>query len=957
MKTLTTLTPFWVIAVLCFSIWTPQATAQDAFITTWQTDAGGFGGHTGPTMIRVPTHPDFGGDYNYHVDLDNDGVPDTMNIKGDFEYDFGEAGIYTIQITGEFPAIYFNLSGDRLKLIEVSQWGDGQWGTMAGAFNGCLDVLITAVDTPDISQVEDMTLAFCNAQQMDADFSGWDVSNVTEMLGTFCRARLFNGDLSSWDVSNVEDMTYMFQGALSFNGDISNWDLSSARRMTGMFTKAENFNGDISGWDISNVADMREMFLEAESFDQNLGGWDITEFHDVANMLTESGMSIESYEATLKGWRDNDLHGVSLGNCSGLKYCDGEDRAALIFDNGWTIFGDSGPVEYTLESLNPVRYGNDGVIQVEIKGGDGPFDLTLNGVPYDASSDIITISGVSAQAQKLEISDVNGCTEVHFFRPAVITTICDFSSQQVSTEVWIDTSYSMPRKAPETLTENKCITDAFSPSQINSLYVRTYLYEPGDEEVTFRFQTQMPQEVRAFIFTCEQYDEFSVDSCRMSTGSNTVEELQLGTEEPFYYIVVAGQKESTFEFLLDGDDDMSVCRAVSGTIGCGDFIMNDTVSQADNFNSVSIDDSPYSSCFDGNKTYTGGEKVYDLLLNSPTTIELELESDSDMGVFVFNYDCTRRCLSYTIAGDEPEPLDLASGYYFIVVDHNIEGGSANRNFNLSIECTPLEEELWPDRRKPVCPTEADSSHLLMFTEGSTMPLLDKFPRTDASKWLLYLLTPDLQSKVGEPIRMPFGEEFMVTAEADKIGDPERCGYVPEEEISYAIRIADRHETVYCTGSYMGTTDTIARFVRKGQSTVELFYQTRGTVVKHSEVGPPSLPDIQGRDTVIEFTVKANQEWELLIPEKEWITGHEILPGTGQTDNIGTSTVRLFVKQNEEDIRSVVIRVKFKDGSAGRIDISQHPCEDGSCSTTSVAAVQPGMEDIQVFPNPASSHWR
>ena len=108
---------------------------------------------------------------------------------------------------------------------------------------------------------------------------------------------------------------------------------------------------------------------------------------------------------------------------------------------------------------------------------------------------------------------------------------------------------------------------------------------------------------------------------------------------------------------------------MSGSISCGDALVRDSVSETSLFDTEDLDRSPYEKCYDGGKSYTGGEKVFDLNLQAPMTITLGLDSDSDMGLFLFNYDCTRRCIFYSTSSDGPDSIDLTAGYYFVVVDH------------------------------------------------------------------------------------------------------------------------------------------------------------------------------------------------------------------------------------------------------------------------------------------------
>lgn len=89
----------------------------DYFVTTWKTDNLGV---SNDTSIQIPT---IGGGYFYDVDWDNDDIFDEFGITGSITHDFGTIGVYTIQIRGDFPRIYFNNSGDKSKILSIDQWG------------------------------------------------------------------------------------------------------------------------------------------------------------------------------------------------------------------------------------------------------------------------------------------------------------------------------------------------------------------------------------------------------------------------------------------------------------------------------------------------------------------------------------------------------------------------------------------------------------------------------------------------------------------------------------------------------------------------------------------------------------------------------------------------------------------------------------------------------------------
>lgn len=209
--------------------------------------------------------------------------------------DFGVASIYEVSVDPEnFQRINFANGPERLKIIQIDQWGDVAWTSLDSAFFGCQNLTFrSTVDDPDLSKVSSMVYMFRGATAFDEDLSGWDVSNVTNMNGVFFNADAFNQDLSAWDVSNVRNMAEMFTGTNVFDQDLSAWDVSGVVDMSAMFNGAELFNQDISSWNVSNVTNMARMFRLAKDFNQNINDWDVSKVTDMEQMfqgdITTSG--------------------------------------------------------------------------------------------------------------------------------------------------------------------------------------------------------------------------------------------------------------------------------------------------------------------------------------------------------------------------------------------------------------------------------------------------------------------------------------------------------------------------------------------------------------------------------------------------------------------------------------------------------------------------------------------
>ncbi len=147
--------------------WTIQDAGRDCrtssdFIITVKTD--NMGSST-DTQFTLPINPSLSG-YNYSIDCENDGIYEIESANATYTCNYTIAGTYTVRISHDevsqlgFPAVFFNNSGDKLKLISIEQWGEGIWADMTGAFYGTSNLVVNAEDMPNLSQVNDMADMF-----------------------------------------------------------------------------------------------------------------------------------------------------------------------------------------------------------------------------------------------------------------------------------------------------------------------------------------------------------------------------------------------------------------------------------------------------------------------------------------------------------------------------------------------------------------------------------------------------------------------------------------------------------------------------------------------------------------------------------------------------------------------------------------------------------------------------
>lgn len=290
------------IALIVVAVSVCTVTAQDGnstrFITIWKTDNEGV---SDDNQITIPgTGTDYQISWQEVADPENFG---SETGTDEHTVTFPSPGTYRVAIGGDFTRIHFGMygldgGGDEKKILEVEQWGTIAWTTMERAFQNASNLVISATDVPDLSQVQSMVAMFQFAEKLTGDLSGWDVRNVTTMSNMFQFAGFFTSDLSGWDVSNVTTMPSMFSFAGSFNSDLSGWDVSNASDIRFMFQSAASFTSDLSGWEVSNKASLRSLFEGAALFTSDLSGWDVGNVTDMERLF----FNAESFSSDLSGW-------------------------------------------------------------------------------------------------------------------------------------------------------------------------------------------------------------------------------------------------------------------------------------------------------------------------------------------------------------------------------------------------------------------------------------------------------------------------------------------------------------------------------------------------------------------------------------------------------------------------------------------------------------------------------
>ena len=337
-------------------------TAPNQFVFTIDTENTSSGSSLN-TQFMMPLVS--GGSYNATVNW-GDGSSDTITSYNQAEvtHTYSSAGQYEISIEGTLQGWQFNNAGDRLKMLDIKQYGVLDLSTSA-AFYGCTNLDASSTDAPTVSSTSFYSM-FRNCTNFNGAIGNWDISTVNILGSCFVDNSTFNQSLNNWNVSSVTNMNSIFKNCKTFDQDLNSWDTSNVENMGFMFSGCSQFNGDIYSWDTSTVENMTSMLYNCDLFDQSLAAWEIDSVTNFTNfMQNATGLSTSNYDATLISWSNQFVNsGLSI-NFGGSQFTESAyaSRFSLIEDDAWTIV-DGGIFDPT-----PADYISILTTRVEAAGG------------------------------------------------------------------------------------------------------------------------------------------------------------------------------------------------------------------------------------------------------------------------------------------------------------------------------------------------------------------------------------------------------------------------------------------------------------------------------------------------------------------------------------------------------------------------------------------------------------
>ncbi|WP_460512903.1 BspA family leucine-rich repeat surface protein [Cyclobacterium sediminis] len=216
---------------------------QTPFISEWNTENTSSGSSPSST-IQLPLRSS-GVGYNLWVDWGDGNHSRITSFDDDnATHTYSSGGVYTIKIYGKIHDFRFGNTRDRLKLLNISQWGKCSFlGT--SAFYGCENLQLSASDVPDLSRYNLILVDMfrgCTAFTGSPSMNDWDVSNQTSALRCFFVCENFNASINNWDTSLFSSFVNMLNRCYAFNQDVSGLSFESAISCLGFMNNTTSFS-------------------------------------------------------------------------------------------------------------------------------------------------------------------------------------------------------------------------------------------------------------------------------------------------------------------------------------------------------------------------------------------------------------------------------------------------------------------------------------------------------------------------------------------------------------------------------------------------------------------------------------------------------------------------------------------------------------------------------------------
>lgn len=184
----------------------------------------------------------------------------TTGNSSTLTHTYSAPGIYNIKVKGTF-SVAFDDAGDKLKILEIINWG--QLKILTRAFKGCSNLnLKNTVGKPILQPTMSSVFHGCTSLTSVNNINNWDFSSVASTSYMFFGCSVYNQEVSL-NTTNNTSLANMFDGCTLLNSPI-NLDFSNVINAEKFLNNCSNYNQNIN-WTMPKCTNMLGMFTGCTS--------------------------------------------------------------------------------------------------------------------------------------------------------------------------------------------------------------------------------------------------------------------------------------------------------------------------------------------------------------------------------------------------------------------------------------------------------------------------------------------------------------------------------------------------------------------------------------------------------------------------------------------------------------------------------------------------------------------
>jgi len=182
-----------------------------------------------------------------------DGNVDSFNMEGigtelTKTHDYGNEGIYTVQITGALDEITY------FECTESSISGNiKQFNTLTSLTSLYLSSTSVTGDIANLNTLTNLTSLYLYSTSVSGDIAG--INTLTSLTSLYLYDTSVSGDIA--DINNLTSLTRLHLGSTSVSGDIAN--LNTLTSLTSLYLYNTSVSGDIAG--INTLTNLTYLYL------------------------------------------------------------------------------------------------------------------------------------------------------------------------------------------------------------------------------------------------------------------------------------------------------------------------------------------------------------------------------------------------------------------------------------------------------------------------------------------------------------------------------------------------------------------------------------------------------------------------------------------------------------------------------------------------------------------------